>query len=135
SRKAAAAPVGCPTSMTPPPYIQVHARDNVAIVVNPEGLPAGSTFPNGIALQERIPQSHKVALQAIAAGEPIVRYGQIIGLATRAISPGAWVREELLQLPQAPSLDDLPLATATPAPLPPLTGYTFDGFRNPDGSV
>jgi len=117
------------------PYIQVHARDNVAIVVNPEGLPAGVTFPNGISLQERIPQSHKVAIQPIAAGEPIIRYGQIIGLATRAITPGAWVREELLQLPRAPSLDDLPLATATPAPLPPLTGYTFDGFRNPDGSV
>jgi galactarate dehydratase len=32
-------------------------------------------------------------------------------------------------------LDDLPLATRVPAPLPPLEGYTFEGFRNPDGSV
>jgi galactarate dehydratase len=121
--------------MKMPLYIQVHASDNVAIIVNPEGLPAGTQFPSGLKLKERIPQSHKVALQEIAPGEPIVRYGQIIGLATREIPAGSWVREELLHLPPAPPLDELPLATATPAPLPPLTGYTFEGFRNPDGSV
>jgi len=118
-----------------PLYIQVHTLDNVAIIVSPEGLPAGTQFPSGLTLKERIPQSHKVALQQIAAGDPIVRYGQIIGRATRAIDPGSWVREELLQLPQAPPLDELPLATATPAELPPLTGYTFEGFRNHDGRV
>jgi hypothetical protein len=42
-----------------PLYIQVHARDNVAIIVNPEGLAAGTSFPNGLVLRERIPQSHK----------------------------------------------------------------------------
>src|SRR5438128_3772161 len=86
-------------------HIQVNARDNVAIIVNPEGLPAGMLFPSGLALKERIPQSHKVALQEIAAGDPILRYGQVIGLATRTIGAGSWVREELLQLPQAPPLD------------------------------
>jgi galactarate dehydratase len=118
-----------------PLYIQVHARDNVAIIVNPEGLAAGTTFPSGLTLKERIPQSHKVALQEIADGEPVIRYGQVIGRAARPISPGFWVREETLHLPIAPPLDELPLATATPDPLPPLTGYTFEGFRNPDGSV
>src|SRR5437870_8062885 len=118
-----------------PLYIQVDARDNVAIIVNPEGLPAGTSFRSGLALTERIPQSHKVALRPIESGEPIVRYGQIIGLAARPIGAGAWVREELVQLPKAPPLDQLPLATDTPAALPPLTGYTFEGFRNSDGSV
>jgi galactarate dehydratase len=118
-----------------PLYIRVHPDDNVAIIVNPEGLPGGTTFPSGLALAERIPQSHKVALREIAAGEPIVRYGQPIGAASRSIRAGAWVREELLVLPKAPPLDELPLATATPAPLPPLEGFTFDGFRNANGSV
>lgn len=40
-----------------------------------------------------------------------------------------------MQLPAAPSLDQLPLATDTPAPLPPLDGYTFEGYRNADGST
>ena len=118
-----------------PLYIQVDPSDNVGIVANPEGLPEGTTFLSGLTLKERIPQSHKIALQEIEAGAPIVRYGQIIGLATRQIGAGAWVREELVQLPKAPPLDELPLATAVPPALPPLTGYSFEGFRNPDGTV
>src|SRR5207253_284499 len=46
-----------------------------------------------------------------------------------------WVREESIELPTPPALDELPLATAMPAPQEPLTGYAFEGFRNPDGSV
>jgi galactarate dehydratase len=108
-----------------PLYIQVHPSDNVAIIVNPDGA----------RFLEHIPQSHKVALADIEQSQPIVRYGQIIGHATRPIAKGAWVREELITLPAAPALDDLPLATATPAPLPALEGFSFDGFRNSDGSV
>src|SRR5205809_8146433 len=111
--------------MMQPLYVQVDPRDNVAIIVNPEGLAAGAAFPCGLAVTERIPQSHKVALRPIEAGGPIVRYGQIIGLAAGDICAGAWVREELVQLPKAPPLDELSLATATPAAMPPLTGHTF----------
>ena len=118
-----------------PLYIKVHARDNVAIVVNPEGLAEGTTFPDGLILSERIPQSHKVALREIGKGDPIVRYGEVIGTAAVPIGLGAWVREEMVNLPTAPPLDELSLATAVPAPMAPLTGYTFEGFRNPDGSV
>jgi galactarate dehydratase len=118
-----------------PFYIQVDPRDNVAIIVNPEGLPAGTSFPSGLRLQERIPQSHKVALRAFDTGDPIVRYGQVIGLAARAMKTGSWIREDSLDLPKAPPLDELPLATAVPEPLPPLEGYTFEGFRNADGAV
>jgi galactarate dehydratase len=38
-------------------------------------------------------------------------------------------------MPAAPDLSALPIATAVPEPLPPLEGYTFDGFVNEDGSV
>ena len=38
-------------------------------------------------------------------------------------------------MPTAPPLDELSLATAIPEPLPPLEGCTFEGYRNPDGSV
>lgn len=108
-----------------PLYIKVHDADNVAIVVNPEGLTLG----------EFIPQSHKAALRDLRAGEPVVRYGQIIGYANRPIAAHTWVREEFLDLPAAPSLDQLPLATCVPPPLPPLEGYSFEGYRNLDGST
>jgi hypothetical protein len=38
-------------------------------------------------------------------------------------------------MPDAPSLDALEIATAVPPPLPPLEGFSFEGFRNADGSV
>lgn len=106
-------------------YVRVNARDNVAVVVNPEG----------VTLTEFIPACHKVALEDIPAGGPILRYGHVIGYAERAIARGAWVREELVRTPEPPALDDLPLATAPPAELPPLEGYSFAGYRNPDGTA
>ena len=46
---------------------------------------------NGTVTAERIPAGHKVAVRPIAAGEPVRRYGQIIGFASRAIAPGQHV--------------------------------------------
>jgi galactarate dehydratase len=45
------------------------------------------------------------------------------------------VHERLLAMPGACSLDNLPLATAEAPDLPALAGYTFEGYRNADGSV
>ncbi len=118
-----------------PLYVRVHADDNVAIVVNNGGLPAGARFADGLILRERVPQGHKIALRHFDAREPVVRYGQTIGYATRALEAGSWVREEMIALPDPPALDDLPLATATPPPPEPLAGRQFHGYVNADGSV
>lgn len=118
-----------------PLYIKVHAADNVAIIVNTGGLPEGTVFPCGLALTEHIPQGHKVALTDLAQDEAIIRYGEIIGYAVRPIAQGSWIEESLVSLPIPPELEELPLATKVPAPLLPLAGYTFEGFRNADGSA
>lgn len=116
-------------------YIQVDRRDNVAIIANPEGVRAGAVFACGLTAREAIPQSHKIALQDLDTGQPVIRYGEVIGRALRPVQRGAWVREEFLDLPVPPSLDELPLATTVPPPPEPLEGYTFEGYRNADGSV
>ena len=118
-----------------PLYVRVDARDTVAIIVNEGGLRAGTRFDDGLTLVEDVPEAHKVALVDIAAGAPIVRYGAVIGFAERAIARGSWVHEDRVRMPVAPSLDDLPLATAVPRTMAPLEGYTFEGFENDDGSV
>ena len=51
-----------------PRYIKLNERDNVAIVVNDFGLPAGSRFPCGLELRAFVPQGHKMALVDIAGG-------------------------------------------------------------------
>lgn len=114
--------------------IQVNRRDNVAIVVDPEGARAGDEFEHGLRAAEAIPQSHKAALRDFAEGDAIVRYGEVIGRAQRSIARGSWVREDMLTLPVAPPLQELSLSTAVPAPLPAMEGITFDGFPNSDGS-
>ncbi|HKX44857.1 MAG TPA: galactarate dehydratase [Burkholderiaceae bacterium] len=119
----------------PPLTIKMHDRDNVAIVANDGGLPAGTAFPDGLTLREHVPQGHKVALVDIAADAPVRRYDVVIGHALKDIAAGSWVHERLLKMPDARGLDGLPKATAQRAPMPPLAGYTFEGYRNPDGSV
>ncbi|MFK3707682.1 galactarate dehydratase [Klebsiella sp. NPDC088457] len=116
-------------------YIKVHDSDNVAIIVNDNGLKAGSRFPDGLELIEHIPQGHKVALVDIPAHAEIVRYGEVIGYAVRDIARGSWIDESTVELPSSPPLNTLPLATKVPEPLPALNGYTFEGYRNADGSV
>jgi galactarate dehydratase len=108
-----------------PDFIRVHPSDNVAIVVKPEGYVA----------REKIPQSHKVTLVDLSAGEAVLRYGYVIGHALRDIPAGSWVREDMIDIPEPPPLDRLALATAIPPALPPLEGFTFQGYRNADGSV
>jgi galactarate dehydratase len=116
-------------------YIRVNERDNVGIIVGPEGVGAGKVLAGGITSREAIPQGHKVALCDLEAGEPVLRYGHTIGFAERPIRAGAWVREETIRMPAPPPLDELSLATAVPPRPVPLEGYRFEGYRNADGGV
>jgi galactarate dehydratase len=118
-----------------PRYVQVTPLDNVAIIVNEMGLPAGTQLDSGLKLIEDIPEAHKIALVDIEAEAPVFRFGSVIGHATEPIARGSWVHEGNMRLPFAPSLDNLPLPN-TPFPAqPPIEGRTFEGFLNDDGSV
>ena len=118
-----------------PRYIRLNDADNVAIIANAFGMPAGATFPDGLTLRDFVPQGHKVALTGIAKDQPIIRYGEVIGYAVDDIAAGSWVEESRVRMPEPPSLEGLELATRTPPAMPPLEGFTFEGFRNKDGSV
>jgi len=118
-----------------PRTIRMQASDNVAIVANDGGLPAGTVFPDGLVLVEGVPQGHKVALADLAEGDPVIRYGVVIGHAAVPVARGAWVSEGVLRMPPARALDDLPVGTGVLPVQPPLEGYTFEGYRNADGSV
>lgn len=73
----------------------VDSRDNVATALC--ALEPGAVRLTGDAevprleVIEPIPDGHKAALRPIAAGEPIVKYGVVIGQATQPIPMGSWV--------------------------------------------
>lgn len=117
-----------------PRLVRMNANDTVAIVANDFGLPAGAEA-DGLSLRERVPQGHKVALVDIPKGAPVRRYDVVIGFAAEFLPAGSWVNEARLVMPDPPALDGLPLATHKGPPVEPLEGYSFNGFRNADGSV
>lgn len=123
------------TDPTTPRVIRMHQADNVAIVANDLGLPKGTTLPGGLVLREFVPQGHKIALSRIAKGGAVRRYDVVIGFAGEDLAAGSWVNEQRTTIPPSPELDALPMATRARA-LPPLEDrYTFEGYRNADGSV
>jgi galactarate dehydratase len=123
------------TAIEKPLYIKVHPDDNVAIIVNTGGLPEGTVFSDGLKLVERVPQGHKVTLTDLTSGDVIIRYGHVIGFVKCPLLKGSWINETMVDLPSAPELDELQAPEQAPQHLPPLEGYTFEGYRNSNGTV
>ena len=73
-----------------PRVIRMTASDNVAIVVNDGGLPAGTRFDDGLTLLDKVPQGHKVTLCDLKKGEAVLRYNVPIGYAKQDIAAGRW---------------------------------------------
>ena len=73
-------------AITQPPVIRLHPEDGV--VIARQVLPPGTPVAPNVVAAVRIPAGHKVAVRAIAQGEPVRRYNQIIGFATRADRAG-----------------------------------------------
>jgi altronate hydrolase len=84
-----------------------------------------------VRLLDAVQQGHKIARSAISPGEPILKWGQPIGFATRAIEAGRWVHSHNMAIGELSQEYDK--ATAVPDDLPPRAGYTFQGYRRADG--
>ncbi len=118
--------------MTAPRALRLNAQDNVLIAV--EEFPPGSA-PLGVAAKERVPRGHKMAASPIAKGEPIRKFGQIIGFAAKDIVPGEWVHEHNCVLhdfqreyrfgEDARPIDVLPVEAQA----------TFEGYRRANGKT
>jgi altronate dehydratase len=66
--------------------LTLHERDNIL-----KNIAAGTELADGVTAAERGPSGHKIARRAIACGDVVVKYGQIIGVATVDIPAGAHV--------------------------------------------
>lgn len=111
--------------------VKINEADNVAIAV--QEIKAGTEVEKDLIARQDIPQAHKIALTKIQAGEPVIRYGVILGYAMNDIEKGDWINEFMLELPTPPSVDDMEYATNIVTDLPEAPVKTFEGYRNPNG--
>lgn len=110
--------------------IRLHGDDNVVIAL--ADLAAGQSV-EGISLVQSVSRGHKIATRAIAAGENVIRYGQIIGQAKSAISPGDHVHVHNLGMSEHSR--DYGFASQNTALEPIGETRTFKGYKRADGRV
>ena len=80
-----------------PLFLRLNPADDVVIACRE--IEAGTTLlKEGVVVKERIPSGHKIATRAIAKDQPVRRYNQIIGFATRPIAQGAHVHVHNLEV-------------------------------------
>ncbi len=111
------------------PTIRLHAADNVVIALADlaPGVVAGLTLPGPV------PRGHKIAAAAIAKGQNVIRYGQIIGIAACDIEAGAHIHSHNLGM-GGHDLDYAFASETNPQPMA-ETGRSFMGFHRQDGQV
>jgi len=68
--------------------LRLHEDDNVGIALLP--LAVGDDI-GGVTVRGEIPAMHKVAIRPIAAGDPVTKYRQLIGVASGDIAAGEHV--------------------------------------------
>jgi len=113
--------------------IRLHSDDDVAIARAPIASGTPLAEAGGIVTRDDIPAAHKVALRAIKAGEPVRRYGQIIGFATQPVEPGAHVHTQNVSM--GDFARDYAFGQDVKQVVPAETTRTFMGFRRADGRV
>lgn len=104
--------------MTKDGLLVINPRDNVGVTLTARG---------------EIPAGHKIALRDIDEGEAVIKYGAVIGRATKPIHAGEWVHTHNLRT----HLDEAQTYPYEPKPMEqaPAQHGTFQGFLRPDGRV
>ena len=118
--------------MPTPRVIRLSADDNVVVAV--DQIPPGREAA-GQTARERIPRGHKMAVVAIETNEPVRKYGQIIGFASKAIAPGDWVHEHNVALHDFTRDYCFAEGAKNDELLPPELRATFQGYLRPNGKT
>jgi len=117
---------------TAPRTIRLNDTDNVIVAVDP--IAAGAVV-DGVAAAERVPRGHKMASAAIAEGEPVLKFGQIIGFATKPIAAGEHVHEHNCGMRTFERDYRFAEAARDEPMVEPATRRTFEGYRRASGKV
>ncbi|MGO4831300.1 UxaA family hydrolase, partial [Rhizobiaceae sp. 2RAB30] len=111
--------------------LRLSGEDNV--VVAADRIEAGTNVVAGVETRQRIPFGHKIAARPIAEGEAVVKFGQIIGFASKPIAPGDWVHEHNVVMHDFERDYQIAQAARPENILPIEEQATFQGYRRANG--
>lgn len=116
------------------PVVILSEIDSVAVAR--KTLASGSLVESlGLNALDEIPSGHKIARHAIAKGEAVLKYGQVIGVATQPIAAGAHVHTHNVAMPSNHASNALPPSIERTQVLPAEQRRRFMGYRRADGRV
>ena len=118
--------------------IKIHPSDNVAVALRDinkdEELTINSAGKEiSIKVIENIARGHKLALGRISAGEDVIKYGNVIAVATSDIPAGSWVHTHNVRT--GLSENEEYSYDHKVYPLPSVKSRTFKGFRRKNGKA
>jgi altronate hydrolase len=113
-------------------YVKIHPDDDVIVCL--AEVAAGEELAPGISARQPTPKGHKLALRAIAAGEPVRKYGAVIGRATAPIGPGEHVHVHNLKT-ALQTQESYAFSPAVSRDGVRSQGEGFMGYRRADGRV
>ena len=115
-----------------PAVIRLHPLDNVVVATKP--IEDGQNIGEVVTVNS-VPSGHKVAVRPIQKGHPVLKYGQVIGTASRDIDAGEHVHlQNLAMLDSAVSHEFAVDGGETPL-LPEDERRSFQGYLRLDGLV
>ena len=115
------------------PFIRLHAADDVLIA---RSQLVGGALAENVTVRGLIPAGHKVAVRAIAVGEPVRRYNQIIGFASKPIAAGEHVHTHNLWMGEEKGSFARDYAVGADVKTPaPRKHASFMGYQRADGRV
>jgi altronate hydrolase len=113
--------------------LKLHPDDNVAIARDAIDMGTVLAEFDDLVARSDVPAAHKLALSDFAAGDPVLRYGQIIGFATRPIERGEHVHVHNLAI--GTFSRDRDFGVDAKVAVPAANPATFRGFLRADGRV
>jgi len=117
-----------------------HAITDLAVdvAIAKREIPAGTVLEDAggrVEVRQDIRPGHKVARRAVPRGQPVRRYGQVIGFATQDIAPGEHVHTQNLGIGELQREYEFCTDVRPVEPYPPEAMRYFDGYRREDGRV
>ena len=109
-------------------------NDNIAVCLQ-KIEPGNQLSSSGLVAQNAIPSGHKIALTEIAPGEEIIKYGRVIGLATKDIQRGEHVHVHNVEMAQFKRSQSYGSKAQETQFVLERERATFQGYRRADGRV